>query len=64
MEKFELLEKEDIVETPRKERIPASWPTLIYKLSIMSVLRNISTGQLGLAIWLCLLPSPAHLLIS
>jgi len=29
-----------------------------------SMLWNISTGQLGLAAWLCSRPAPAHLLIS
>ena len=47
-----------------KENIPAPWPTPIYKLSMMSMVGNISIGQLGLAAWLCSLPAPAHLLLS
>jgi len=39
-------------------------PTPIYKLSMISVVWNISTGQPGLAAWLCSLPAPAHLLFS
>jgi len=27
------------------------------------MVRNISIGQFGLAVWLCSLPAPAHLLI-
>jgi len=47
-----------------KKRIPAYQPTPIHKMRMMSVVWNISTGQLGLAAWLCSLPDPAHLLIS
>jgi len=43
---FELMEK-------RKRAILPSPPTLIYKLSRTSMVWNISTGQLGLAAWLC-----------
>jgi len=34
------------------------------KLSMTSMVRNICIGRLGLAVWLCSFPSPAHLLIS
>jgi len=44
--------------------IPAPWTTSIYKLGMMSMVWNNSTGQPGLAAWLCSLPAPAHLLIS
>jgi len=49
---------------PRKEQIPAPLSTLIYEVSMMSMVWNISTGQLGLAAWLCSLPAPAPLLTS
>ena len=48
----------------KKRNSPAPRPMPIYKLSVTSMVRNISTGQLGLAAWLCSLPAPAHLLIS
>jgi len=54
---FELLEI-------RVRKLPAPWPNPIHNLSMMSMVWNISTGQLGLAAWLCSLPAPAHLLIS
>jgi len=46
------------------EKFSAPQPTPIYKLNMMSVVWNISIGQLGLAAWLCSLPAPAHLLCS
>jgi len=52
--KFELMEK----------RVPAPQPTPIYKLSMASMIWNISIVQLGLAVWLCSLPSLVQLLIS
>jgi len=56
-EDFELLGK--------KESHPsAPWPITIHKLSMMSMICNISTGQLGLAAWLCSLPALVHQLIS
>jgi len=60
-EKFELPEEE---EKKRKRSTPAPWPTPFYKLGRRSQVWNICTGQLGVAAWLCSLPSPAHLLIS
>jgi len=48
----------------KKAHIPAPWPTPIYTMSLMSMVWSISTGQRGLAAWLCSLPAPAHLLIS
>jgi len=62
LEKFKLPEKRGFELTEKK--VPSSWPTLICKLLMASVVWNISTGQLGLAPWLCSLPTPAHLLIS
>jgi len=47
-----------------EKRIPAPRSTLIYKLSMMSVLSNISIGHLGLAAWLSSLPSLVYPLIS
>jgi len=47
-----------------KKRPPAPWPTPIHNLSMMSMVWNLSTGQLGLAAWLRSLPAPAHLLVS
>jgi len=44
--------------------IPAPWPTRIYKLSMMSMVWNISIDYFGLAAWLCSLPALIHLLIS
>ena len=46
----------------RKDSCPQ--PTPIHKLSMMSMLWNISTGQLGLAAWLCSRPAAAPLLVS
>jgi len=54
-EKRELLKK--------KGFLPLSEPPF-YKLSMTSMVWNISTGQLRLAVWPCSLPAPAHLLIS
>jgi len=54
MEKFELPKRED----------PCPLANPIYKLRMTSVVWNISIGQPGLPVWLCSLPSPAHLLIS
>jgi len=64
-EKFELPNKRGfkLTETIGAE-IPAPRPTPIHKLSMMSMVWNISIGQLGLAAWLSSLPAPAHLLIS
>jgi len=58
--------KKEIVETPRKEEkeIPAPQPTPFHKLSRMFMVWNISTGHLGLSVWLCSLPAPARLLIN
>ena len=55
---FELLEKK---EKPIASCTPAN---PIHKLSMTFMVWHISTGQLGLAAWLCSLPAPAHLLIS
>jgi len=46
------------------KEIPALWPTPAYKLSRTSIVWKISIGQLGLAVRLCSLPAPSHLLIS
>ena len=46
------------------KRVFSPWPTFIYKMSMMSMVWNISIGQLGLAVRLCSLPTLAHLLIS
>jgi len=63
--KFELLDKSGFEPTEKREkRIPAPQPTTIYKLSMTSMVWNISTGQLGLDAWLCSLPALVHLLIS
>ena len=50
------------VQTPEKVRIPATWPTPIYILSMTSVVWYISIGQFGLAAWLWSLPALVHLL--
>ena len=58
---------QDSIWTPRKwEELRASCPLAapFHKLSVTSVVWNISTGQLGPATWLCSLPAPARLLIS
>ena len=47
-----------------QEKVSSPRPTPIHKLSMTSTVWNISTSQLGLAAWLCCLPTPAHLLIS
>jgi len=51
LEKFKLLDKKGLELTEvRKERmIPVPQPTLIHKLSMMSMVWNVSIGQLGLA---------------
>jgi len=56
----ELPEKSRLLE---KREFLSPWPTPTYKLSTPPMVWNISTGQLGLAAWLCSLPAPA-LLIS
>jgi len=48
----------------RTRGVPAAWPTPLYKLSMVSMVWNISTGRAWLSAWLCSLPAPAHLLIS
>jgi len=50
-------------ELPEK-RVPALWSTPINKLSMTSMVQNISFGRLGLAVWLCSLPAPAHTLVE
>jgi len=55
MENFQLL---------GKKRFLPTWPMPIYKLNMMSMVWNISIGQLGLAAWLCSLPALVHLLVS
>jgi len=64
--KFELLDKRafELVETRRADSLLPAWATPICKLSMLSMVWNISIGQLGLAAWLYSLPAPAHLLIS
>jgi len=55
------------VQTPGKRGkngIPPTRPIAIHKVSMMSMVWNISIGRLGLAAWLCSLPAPACLLIS
>jgi len=47
-----------------RKTVPAPQPTPTYELSMMSTAWNTSTGQLGLAAWLCSLPALTHLLIS
>jgi len=59
-EKSKLMEKFKL----REKRVPAPQQTPIRKLSMMSMVWNISVAQLVLAAWLCSLPAPAHLLIS
>jgi len=61
-EKFKLPDKRgfELREMRKKRRIPAARPAPIYRLSMMSMARSISIGQLG-----CLSGcAPAHLLIS
>jgi len=57
---FELME----MRKKRERKIPAPEPTPIHQLSMMSMVWNISIGQLGLSAWLCSLPAPAHLFFS
>jgi len=47
-----------------EKRLPVPWPIPIHKLSMTSVVWNISIGQLELAAWLCTLPALGHLLFS
>jgi len=63
LEKFELPEERRF-ELTAKKNIPAPQPTPIPKLSMPSMVRNISMGQLGPPAWLCSLPAPEHLLIT
>jgi len=44
--------------------IPATWPIPIDRLSMTSMVWNISVGQPGLAVWLCSLLALVYLLIS
>jgi len=48
-EKFELLAKRgfELMEKREKRKIPAPWPTPINKLSVTSMVWNISIGQLS-----------------
>jgi len=63
--RFELMEKTELLgEKEKKKVFLAPQPTSIYKLSMTPVVQNISIGHLGLAVWLCSLPAPAHLVIS
>jgi len=61
--KLKLIEKREL-NSRKKERILAPRPTPIPKPTMVSMAWNISTGQPGLAAWLCSLPTPAHLLVS
>jgi len=67
MEKFKLPESRRFPEKREfkltEKSILAPWPTAICKLNMMSMVWNISMGQLGLAVWLHSLPAPAYLLI-
>jgi len=63
LEKFKLPEKTGF-ELPAKKRAPLPPANPIHKLSMLSMVWNISVGQLGLAAWFCSLQAPAHLLIS
>jgi len=63
LEKFELLDKRGFKLIEKRE-ILAPQLTPIRKLSMTSMVWNISLGQLGVSVWLCSLPDPAHLLIS
>ena len=58
---FELMENFQLL---GKKRFLPTWPMPIYKLNMMSMVWNISIGQLGLAAWLCSLPALVHLLVS
>jgi len=69
VELADFMELEDFAKLMEKrsnswERIPAPWSTFIYKLSMKSMVWNISFGQLGSAAWLCSLPARVHLLVS
>ena len=48
----------------KEGQIPAPRQIPINKLRLTSMVWNISIGHLGLAVWLCSLPAPAHLFIS
>jgi len=63
LKKFKLMEKFELTGEKRMKKITAPKLAPIYKQSMMSVVWNISIGQLGLAAWLCSLPAPAHLLV-
>jgi len=63
--KYELLDKTVFKSWKLEEQIlSCCQPTPIHKLSMTSMVWNISIGQLRLAAWLYSLPAPAHLLIS
>jgi len=63
---FELLTKTGFVLVVKriKKRISDHRPTPIYKLTMTSMVWNISIGQHGLDVRLCSVPAPAHLLTS
>jgi len=58
----DLTELAELTKLTEESSCPLAKP--IHKLSVTSMVWNISTGQLGLAAWLCSLPAPAHLLLS
>ena len=58
---------DDLHSQKRERKILSPPPTPFNKLRMMSMVWNISTGQLGLAVWLYqlwLIPAPAHLLLN
>ena len=67
-ELVELMEFAELTELMEKmnssKKSSAAHSTLIYTLSMTSMVWNISTVQLRLAAWLCSLPVLVHLLIS
>jgi len=64
LEKFKLLVKRGFELMEKRRADSCSLANPIHKLRMMSVIWNISIGQLGLAVWLCFLSAPACLLIS
>jgi len=60
------MKKKKRIELLEKRFLPPflNRPAPIPKQSKTSMIWNICIGQLGLAVWLCSLTAPAHLLVS
>ena len=60
--KFPHKREYELTEMREEDSFLPPQPSTICKLSMRSMLWNISIGQLGVVVWLCFLPASAHLL--